>query len=105
MCDSYCWGAFLGQGLIMNVYYHKVQKLDMLKFWREILKMSFVPVILVAIGFWLKNGHIMNNTSSLVLGIISFSIIYLFLFWFVGLNSSERNLISKPTLKILSKIK
>ncbi|MGI6815833.1 oligosaccharide flippase family protein [Bacteroides sp. KG123] len=96
---------FLGQGLIMNVYYHKVQKLDMLKFWREILKMSFVPVILVAIGFWLKNGHIMNNTSSLVLGIISFSIIYLFLFWFVGLNSSERNLISKPTLKILSKIK
>ena len=40
---------FVGQVLIMNVYYQRKQHLDILRFWREIMKMSIVPLSFVLI--------------------------------------------------------
>ena len=43
-CASGTAGALiLGQVIIMNIYYHKNQKLDMIRFWKEILSMSTIP--------------------------------------------------------------
>ena len=40
-------GALLvGQGLVMNLYYHFRQGLDMIAFWKEIAKMSVIPVVM-----------------------------------------------------------
>ena len=40
---------FLGQGLIMNIYYLTKQGLDIISFWKEIGKMSVVPLFMIII--------------------------------------------------------
>ena len=40
----------VGQGGIMNIYYYRKQRLDIPRFWREIVKMSVMPLfVLLAI--------------------------------------------------------
>lgn len=36
----------LGQIIVMNIYYHKKQGLDIIGFWKEIIQMSIVPFLL-----------------------------------------------------------
>ena len=51
------WGEFgcaiaiagsllIGQGLIMNIYYHVIQKINILLFWKNIIKMNLLPIII-----------------------------------------------------------
>ena len=40
----------IGQIIIMNIYYHKRVGLDMIAFWKEIGKMSVIPIVLSLLG-------------------------------------------------------
>ncbi len=92
----------LGQGLVMNIYYKKRQKLDIPRFWGEILKMSVVPVLLVVASlFVIKNLHIdFTQISTLIIGIVIFSALFIPLFWHFSMNVSERNLFIVPLKKV-----
>lgn len=92
----------VGQGLIMNIYYHKKQHIDIISFWKEIAKMSLVPIATVVIGVVIMNEVECIKLWQLLLYLIIFTIIYIPLFWFFSMNSYERTLISNP---ILSKIR
>lgn len=93
----------LGQGLIMNIYYHKKQKLDIKKFWVETCKMLIAPIGLTIIG--LVSCRYLNYSDPVVLGvgIVVFSIIYIPIIWRYSMNKYERNLVSTPVLKILNR--
>jgi O-antigen/teichoic acid export membrane protein len=90
----------LGQGLIMNVYYYKVQKLNMVLFWKEIAKMSLVPVALTVGGWFLLQYIPIHNIIRLVLMMLIFALLYVSLIWRLGMNSYERSLIKAPILRI-----
>ena len=87
---------FLGQGIIMNIYYHMKQGLDILLFWKEILKMSVIPFI-VCIGaiFFLRNTTL-GNWQSLGVAVVGFAAIYIPLFYRFSMNQSERDMFVKP---------
>ena len=93
----------LGQGLIMNIYYQCKQHIDILKFWKEILKMSVIPIILTGLGIYLVQDIEISTVSSLFLAIIVFSVVYVPLFWFFSMSRDERKLISKPFYKIIKR--
>lgn len=40
----------IGQGIIMNIYYYRVTGINIPLFWRNIFRMSVVPVLMFAIG-------------------------------------------------------
>ena len=94
---------FLGQGVIMNIYYHKKQGLDIWRFWKEIIKMSFVPIIMCLGSMYILHDNSLNNWFSLGIAILLFMAIYLSLFFCFSMNQSERNLFIKP-IKTLLKI-
>ena len=88
----------LGQVIIMNIYYQRKQHLDMVCFWKEIIKMSIVPVCLVFIGLLVTESVFFSNPSFVrfvVVG-LAFSICYIAAFWIFSMNSEERNLFVKP---------
>jgi O-antigen/teichoic acid export membrane protein len=89
----------VGQIVIMNIYYHKVIGLNMLRFFKELSK-GILPVILIslAIGFFIR---MINGNTWFILGIqvIVFLLIYGLLAWFVGMNSYEKDLV-KGILKL-----
>lgn len=86
----------LGQGLIMNIYYSIKQKIDIISFWKQIIKMMSAPIVLSIIGLWSSFYFDYNNIITLIIGIVIFSVIYVFLCWCFMMNQYERNLIFKP---------
>jgi len=96
---------FLGQGLIMNVYYHKKQNLDIWTFWKEIMKMSIVPIVLCVSSMYLMRNINLNNWLDLGVSIVVFAIVYLPAFFRFSMNQSERDLFVKPLRSLIGKIK
>lgn len=94
----------LGQGLIMNIYYHTRQGLDIRAFWYEILKMSIVPVILCLGAVYLLRNTTLDSWLSLGAAIVVFAMVYTPLFFRFSMNRSERDLFIKPVKSIVRKI-
>jgi hypothetical protein len=102
---SIAGALFIGQGVIMNIYYYKKQSLDILTFWVEILKMSIVPVILCTLALFLLCDTIFDSWLSLGLAIVAFVIVYIPMFFCFSMNQSERDLLFKPIQSVIQKVK
>lgn len=94
----------LGQGLIMNIYYSKKQGINIGRFWKEILKMSIVPIVLTTASIFTISNYDINSWGELTLAILIFCIVYIPLFWVFSMNKYERDLIKAPIRKITQKI-
>lgn len=100
-CAISIGGALLlGQGLIINIYYQKVQKIDIKRFWIEILRMSIVPILLTVVALLITRYINLGNIESLVIAIFAFSALYIPLFCRFSMNDYERNLFVSPFLKL-----
>ena len=93
----------LGQGLIMNIYYQTKQGLDIISFWKEIGKMSVVPLFIIIVSLFIISFISLNTWLSLGVAIILFSAIYLPLFILFSMNNYERNLFIAPLINRLRK--
>lgn len=93
----------LGQIIIMNIYYKVVVELDIVNFWKNILKMS-VPIFIAMIFGTLLNRYLKEvNYLKFIVKIVIYTILYCLLLWKMGLNEYEKSQI--PISKILKKIK
>lgn len=94
----------LGNIIIMNIYYCKKIKIDILRFWKEILKMTIpvgISLITTSIISMLIGGS--GYKYILIRGII-LTLIYIFLMWFMGMNAYEKELFFYPIKKLKRKI-
>ena len=94
-----------GQIVVMNIYYRRCIHLDIPKFWKEIGKMSIIPIILGSSGIILLRYFELSNVYSLLLGITLFSTIYIPLFWKKSMNNSERQLFLQPAIKLVNRFR
>lgn len=93
--------AFIvGNGILMNVYYWKVIKLDIMSFWKNIIRISIVPIILI-IAFKLMFKVVMIKNLWLLL---IYAMIYTMLFiigsWIFEMNKYEKSLVGDMIKKI-----
>lgn len=95
----------IGQIIIMNIYYSKRVGLDIITFWKEIAKMTLAPALLVIFSMYVIHDIVFNSPGILIIYILVFSIIYLFLLWFIIMNSYERNLFINPIKKIYFRLR
>ena len=86
----------LGNIIIINIFYWKKIKLDIPKFWVNILFMSFPLFISIIYGATINNLIIANLWIVLIVKIIVFSILYILCMWFTGMNKYEKSLIIVP---------
>lgn len=97
-------GALLiGHGIILNWYYHKKIRLNILLFWKQIAWLT-LPVGLAAIA--IGGVSLLIGSSSLTLiftEVILFSIFYFILMWYMGCNNFEKDQLIVPILKLKSK--
>lgn len=94
----------IGNGLIMNWYYHARVGLDMKYFWKQIL--SFIPALILPtlVGILINSFFNLYN----VFNFLGFGTIYVIIFffsvWFIGMNQYEKDLIGKPIKRIFGRI-
>ena len=93
----------LGQILVMNVYYQIKQKIDIVRFWIEIVKMSMVPSVLTMLAYYVLRQYSLDSVVKLVAGIVIYLVVYLPLFFMFSMNAYERDLILKPIKKFLKR--
>lgn len=83
----------VGQILIMNVYYRRRQDLDIKTFWKEISKMSIIPIVLIFSSMLvIRHFFALDSWGKLILGIAAFSLVYIPLFFRFSMTDEERNL-------------
>lgn len=93
----------LGQIIVMNVYYQVRQKINIVGFWLEIIKMSFVPAALTVLTYYVLQNIALDSVVKLVAGIALYLVVYLPLFFMLSMNAYERDLILKPIKKVLKR--
>lgn len=82
----------IGNGLIMNWYYHKKIGLNMKKFWKEIMK--FFPALILPFILGVVIMRYLNISQFLVLicMILLYCLCFITSMWFMGLNRFEKSM-------------
>lgn len=94
----------VGQILIMNVYYRRRQDLDIKTFWKEISKMSIIPIVLIFSSMLvIRHFFALDSWGKLILGIAAFSLVYIPLFFRFSMTDDERNLFISMFYKIFAR--
>lgn len=94
----------VGQILIMNVYYRRRQDLDIKTFWKEISKMSIIPIVLIFSSMMvIRHFFALDSWGKLILGIAAFSLVYIPLFFRFSMTDEERNLFISMFHKIFAR--
>ena len=94
----------IGQGIIINIYYHKKIHINIIQFWKNILKMA-IPVLPVAIIGFVANYYLVSTSIAiLVLKIAFYSMIYFIAVWVFAMNDYEKDIVRIPLKKFKGKI-
>lgn len=96
----------IGQGLIMNIYYQKKQRINIKGFWWEILKMSIVPAVFIVVGLYALNHFEPSNMTVLDFAkyLILYTVLYVPLFLRFSINKEEKDLLLYPVLLIIRRV-
>ncbi|RLT76447.1 flippase [bacterium J10(2018)] len=101
-CAIAIGGALIiGQGIIMNLYYKLYQNIAIGVFWKEIIKMLPIPIVFTLMGLISLNYCDYSEPISLVVGILTYTVTYLILFFLFGMNKLEKELFIKPILRFV----
>lgn len=82
-----------GNGVFMNIYYHKRIGLNVLKFWKEILKSVPYCALSVLVGLGFLQFWKLDRWLNLLLFIGVYVIVYCLLLFALGLKKEERAMI------------
>ena len=73
--------------------YYRVTKLDIPRFWKNIISMSVVPVIFLIVGYIIVNKLLpVRGILEFLIEIVIYSILYSVFTWIFTMNTYERNL-------------
>ena len=83
----------VGNGLIMNLYYCRIIKLDIIGFWKNIGKISIVPVVMILGGYSIVNIVLkLDKLLFFIASIVIYSILFWIFIWLFSMNQYEKDL-------------
>ena len=94
---------FIGQGVIMNIYYKVRQGIDIKKFWKEIAKMNIVPLIMSACFMYAIYDAPIDSWLTLALWMGLYAIMYIAVLYKFSMNKYERNLFTEPIKRMIGR--
>jgi len=91
----------IGNGFIMNWYYHVKVGINIIYFWKQILSFISSLVAPIVAGVLINSLFNLNN----LFNFICFGIIYVIIFftsmWIIGMNQYEKDLIRRPIRNVV----
>jgi len=86
--------------IIMNIYYHKKIGINIIKFWKSILRASIGFIIPVVAGVLIMKFIYFNNILIYLIFLAFYSILYLVSIYLFGMNQEEKMFIKKILKKV-----
>ena len=93
----------LGQGILMNWYYWKKIGLNIPKFWKSILRIEWIPVIMCIVTLFLGRHIDFSNLPVFFAGVLAYIAVYCLLNWIFSLLPDEKELVLSIFKKLLRK--
>lgn len=93
----------VGNGILMNWYYWKIIKLDILSFWKNIFRISIVPIVLVIIFKTIFKFIVIKNLWTMLIYAVIYTILFVIGSWLFEMNSYEKSLFNSIPKKILKR--
>ncbi len=90
--------------IILNVYYHQEVGLDIILFWKNILKMSLPSIIIVAVGLFLLRFIEINTWFELFVSALIIGATFFVLSYYLSFNSYEKEVLLMPINRFKSSI-
>lgn len=90
----------IGNGIIINIYYYKKVGINVLKFWKEIIKMTMyylIPISLITLIIYFVR---LNGLISIIIYGGIYTIMYIIISYYIVMNDYEKNIINKVLKKI-----
>lgn len=93
----------LGNGIVMNWYYHRKVGLDIKFFWRQIL--GFVPACVppIVLGVGMNRFFNLYQPVNFMLCGLVYVLVFGLSAWFIGMNAYEKSLVGGPVRRLLRK--
>lgn len=91
--------------ILINIYYYKVIKINVIKFWKSIAKMTipfFIPIVIVLL---LSNLFEITGVKFILVYGSIYTILYCNVAYFIVMNDYEKNIIHKFVKNILKLLK
>lgn len=92
--------TILGQVIFMNIFYQKKIGINIIEFWKNILRMSIPMVFVIILTIIIKIVVPINSDITLIAQILLYTLIYSFAVYKFSINDYEKQLILKPINKI-----
>lgn len=83
----------IGQVVLLNIYYARKQNIDIKRFWKEIIRLSVVPLIFLILGIEITSVIKIDTLYMLCCSIVLFSIAYVPVYYKFSMNNWERGLL------------
>ncbi len=86
-------GLFLGNIILLNIYYHRSIGLDMIRFYKELCKGILPSLFIISAAGWAISLYNAPSWASFVLQLSAFTTLYAAFMWRFALNSYEKGLV------------
>ena len=86
--------------ILINIYYYKVIKLDVISFWKQILKISIIMLIPFIIMIIFKNLTSINGIMGILIYGSLYTLFYCLVVYFFVMNSYEKGILNKVLKKV-----
>lgn len=86
----------IANGVLINFYYHKACNVDMIAFWKSIIKMLRGLIAPFLLGTAVMSAIKINSFLELACWIVVYSAIYCISVWSLSMNEYEKELVLRP---------
>ncbi|MBQ8268660.1 MAG: polysaccharide biosynthesis protein [Clostridia bacterium] len=85
----------LVQGIIINIYLHKKCNIDVIAFWKNMLRLSLGLVIPCVFGVVIVSCFDLYSIGKLILAIALYVLVFCISMWLFGMNNYEKKMVLK----------
>ena len=85
----------LANGILMNIYYYKTMKINIVLFWKNILKLSKGMIIPILCGVFIMNRIVIDSTIDFCIWVVIYTAVYIVSQYLFGMNEDEKSFICK----------
>lgn len=100
-----CISYLIGQGLVMNLFYYKVTGINIPLFWKNIGRMSIIPGVMLFAGIVMNKYILLDNWGVFFIAVFVYTVIYCVGMYFGTLKQYEKDVMRKPVIAIIKKLK
>lgn len=86
--------------IVLDIYYYKHCGINMINFWKEILKLIPYTIVPIIVGVLFNVLWVINNPFVFILQVFLFIIVYAISLYLLGINNSEKQAIKSFIKKL-----